>query len=233
VTKLVLALHGQDLGPLLLSSAFRQELAAAGATALQVNIDDEAVAAALRFGPGEQITALVSAWTEDDPAAVAATVAEFVGEPGLHAYRVTEKVRLDPLPTPDGERADVCAQVALLRRPDHMTREDHLAYWLVHHTPIAIRTQNTCGYIQNVVEEALTPRSPEIAAIVEEHFPMAALTDPHEFYGSRGDDAELSRRMTELMDSVARFGAGDGLDVVPTSRYSWILSQPPTPGRMQ
>nr|WP_246304890.1 EthD domain-containing protein [Nocardioides thalensis] len=104
-----------------------------------------------------------------------------------------------------------------------MSREDYLTYWQVHHTPIAIRTQNTCGYIQNIVEEALTPSTPEVAAIVEEHFPMAALTDPHEFYGSRGDDAELNRRMTELMDSVGRFGAGDGLDVVPTSRYFWAL----------
>ena len=62
------------------------------------------------------------------------------------------------------------------------------------------------------------------AAIVEEHFPMAALTDPHAFYGSGGDDAELSRRMTELMASVARFGADQGLDLVPTSRFFWTLS---------
>jgi hypothetical protein len=52
---------------------------------------------------------------------------------------------------------------------------------------------------------------------------MAAMTDPHEFYGSRGDDAELDRRMTELMASVARFGADQGLDLVPTSRYYWSL----------
>lgn len=61
------------------------------------------------------------------------------------------------------------------------------------------------------------------APIVDEHFPMAGLTDPHEFYGGRGDDAELNRRMSELMDSVAKFGAGAGLDVVPTSRYFWTL----------
>ena len=52
---------------------------------------------------------------------------------------------------------------------------------------------------------------------------MAALTDPHAFYGSGGDDAELNRRMTELMASVARFGADQGLDLVPTSRYYWEL----------
>lgn len=225
--KLILALHGPDPGSTLLSPSFREQLVAAGATSLQVNIDDEPVAPALRFGPGAPVTALVSVWAEGDPAAAMSAVASAVDEPDVHAWRVTEKVRLDPLPTPYGVRADVYAQVALLRRPESMTREDYLTYWQVHHTPIAIRTQNTSGYIQNVVEEALTPSTPDVAAIVEEHFPMAALTDPHEFYGSRGDDAELNRRLTELMDSVARFGAGDGLDVVPTSRYSWTLS--PTP----
>ena len=105
-----------------------------------------------------------------------------------------------------------------------MSPAKYLEYWQVHHTPIAIRTQNTSGYIQNIVEEALTPSSPDLAAIVEEHFPMAALTDPHAFYGSGGDDAELARRMTELMASVATFGADQGLDLVPSSRYFWRLN---------
>lgn len=221
--KLILALHGADLAGVLLSPALRDRLAGAGATAVQVNLDDEDVAPALRFGPGAPVTALVSVWAESDPTVLISAVADAVEEPNLHAWRVEEKVRLDPLPTPDGVRADVYAQVALLRRPESMTPEDYLTYWQVHHTPIAIRTQNTRGYIQNIVAKALTPSTPEVAAIVEEHFPMAALTDPHAFYGSRGEDAELSRRMIELMDSVAKFGAGDGLDVVPTSRYSWTL----------
>lgn len=224
MTKVMFALHRPDLGTILLSPEFRAALASAGAQAVAVNLDDADVAPALRFGPAEPITAMVSAWLEaPDPSAVVAAVAEAAGEPELHAYRVTEKVRLDPHPVADGTRLDALAQVALLRRPDHMSRDDYLEYWQVHHTPIAIRTQNTSGYIQNIVEEALTPDSPDVAAIVEEHFPMAALTDPHAFYGSDGDDAELNRRMAELMASVARFGADQGLDLVPTSRYVWRL----------
>jgi hypothetical protein len=223
MTKLMLALHRPDVGTALLSDSFRHNLAATGASALQVNLDDEEVAPAMRFGPAEPITAVVSVWTEENPAAVIAAIAEAAEEPQPHAYSVTERVRLDATPVPDGTRSDVLAQVAVLRRPESMTREDYLRYWLVHHTPIAIRTQNTTAYIQNIVEEALTPSAPVISAIVEEHFPMAAMTDPHEFYGSRGDDAELDRRMTELMASVARFGADQGLDLVPTSRYYWSL----------
>jgi hypothetical protein len=225
VTKLVLALHRPDVGRALLSESFRQQLAATGATALQLNLDDADVASALRFGPADPITAVVSVWTDEDPDAVIAAIAEAADELEPHAYRVTERVRLDPAPVPDGTRSDVLAQVALLRRPETMSREDYLRYWLVQHTPIAIRTQNTSAYIQNIVEETLTPSAPVISAIVEEHFPMAAMTDPHEFYGSGGDDDELNRRMSELMASVARFGADQGLDLVPTSRYHWSLTE--------
>ncbi|GAB2827990.1 EthD domain-containing protein [Actinocorallia aurea] len=224
VTKVVLALHGASLGERLDAASFREALAAVGATGVQVNLDDADVAPALRFGPGEPITALVSVWTGGDPADAVAVVAKAADEPQPHAYRVTERVRLDPAPVPDGVRADVCAQIAVLRRPAAMTREEYLEYWMVHHTPIAIRTQNTSAYIQNIVEQALTPTSPEISAIVEEHFPMAALTDPHAFYGSGGDAAELHRRTDELLTSSARFGATDGLDLVPTSRYAWSLA---------
>lgn len=228
MTKVMLAVHRPDLGEVLRGAGLRAALASAGATAVAVNVDDADVAAALRFGPAEPISAVVSVWLESpDPApaiaAVIEAVRDAVGEADLHAYRVTEKIRLDPHPVADGARLDAFAQVALLRRPEHMSHDDYLEYWQMHHTPIAIRTQNTSGYIQNVVEESLTPSSPDVAAIVEEHFPMAALTDPHAFYGSGGDDAELSRRMTELMASVARFGADQGLDLVPTSRYFWRL----------
>jgi hypothetical protein len=222
VTKLILALH-DDVADVLTSAGFRAQLAAAGATALQVNLDDPDVAPAMRFGPGRPITAIVSVWTASEAAAVVAAVADATDESDLHAYRVDERRRLDPPPVPDGERADALANVAVLRRPESMSREEYLEYWMVSHTPIAIRTQATFGYVQNIVEEPLTPGSPEISAIVEELFPMAAMTDPHAFYGSGGDEAELNRRFTELMASVARFGADKGLDLVPTSRYLWSV----------
>lgn len=222
MTKVIFGIHGFQRDGALTRQPFRDALRAAGASALQVNLDDDAVAAALRFGPGAPITALVSVWA-GEIAPILKVVETAADDPNLHAYRVSERVRLDPEPMPDGVRSDVMAQVALLRRPESMSRDDYLGYWLLTHTAIAIRTQNTSAYIQNVVEEALTAASPTLAAIVEEHFPMAAMSDPHEFYGSRGDDDELNRRMSELMTSVAAFGADQGLDLVPTSRYYWTL----------
>jgi hypothetical protein len=224
MAKLIIALHGTGLDARLAAPELRNALATAGATAVALNLDDADVAPAMmRFGPAARITALVSAWTDGDPAAAVDVVSDAAEEPAPHAYRVREHIRLDPLPVPDGTRSDALADIALLRRPESMPRAEYLRYWLVHHTPIAIRTQNTVAYIQNVVEEALTPSAPDIAAVVEEHFPMAAMTDPHAFYGSGGDKTELDRRITELMASVARFGADTGLDLVPTSRYHWNL----------
>ena len=108
-----------------------------------------------------------------------------------------------------------------------MSPEAWRSDWLDRHTTVAIETQGTFGYVQNPVAArimgAVTEGAPDVAGIVEELFPMAAMTDSHAFYGSGGDDAELHRRFTRLMESVARFGADKDLDLVPTSRYVWSL----------
>ncbi|GED96037.1 hypothetical protein [Gordonia crocea] len=221
-TKLMLTVGGDGVTAAVLDPALRAALAAAGASALQVNVDDEAVAPAMRLHAARPVTAVLSVWTEGEARPVIDAVAEATGV-RPDAYRVTEIVRLDPRPVPDGRRADVLANMALLRRPPTMAQQDYLDYWMLEHTAVAIRTQNTAAYVQNIVDEVVTDGSPALAGIVEEHFPMAAMADPHEFYGSRGDDAELARRINELMASVAKFGAGDGLDLVPSSRYHWRL----------
>lgn len=223
-TKLIAVLHGSDLvidhpdTPV-------ERLAGAGCTRVQVNLDDGDVAPAMRFGPGDSegrpITGFVTVWTSDVPATLA--VLADVDDPAPDVYRVTEHRPVEPPEVPDGVRADAMANIAVLRRPDGMSQEEYLEIWLGSHTAIASETQHTFGYIQNVVEEALTPGAPVISAIVEELFLMAAMTDVHAFYGSGGDDEELNRRITRLMTSVARFGADTGLDLVPTSRYLWNI----------
>lgn len=223
MAKVILALRGPQETAWLFDPALRDSLKQAGGAAFQVNVDDAAVEDALRMDPGVAVTALASIWTSGDVRAALDVVSGAGGTAELEAFRVTEHVRLDPRPTPDGERADLVAQVALLRKPESMSRQDYVDYILLEHTAVSIRVQNTVAYTQNIVEETLTPSSPPVAAIVEEHFRMASLTDPHELYGSRGNDAELERRMSELMDSVVQFGAHRGLDLVPTSQYHWEL----------
>jgi hypothetical protein len=221
VNKNMFLLWGDDLATTLHEQSLREALAAAGVRRLQVNVDDEPVAAAMRIPHFEQpIGAIVSTWDADAGrvAEVLATAAHTV-----HGYAVEERRRLDPPEAWDGSRADALANIAVLRRPADLPREEWLEIWMVGHTPIAVRTQATFGYVQNIVIEKATQGAPDVDALVEELFPSAGITDMHAFYGSRGDDAELNRRLTELMTSVARFGADRDLDLVPSSRYLYEL----------
>jgi hypothetical protein len=219
VTKLIAIYHGTDVSAALHEPALHAALAEGGSTAIQVNVDDADVAPAMRFGPGSPITGFLTVWTDD----VAATAPLMRGA-GTEAYlyRVTERRPVEPPTVPLGVRADALANIAVLRKPEGMSQAEYLEIWIGGHTPIASETQHTFGYIQNIVEEALTPDAPVISAIVEELFLMGGMTDPHVFYGSGGDDEELTRRITKLMTSVARFGADEGLDLAPTSRYLYL-----------
>ena len=181
----------------------------------------------MRFGPGQRITAVVSVWHAPGAEAVVDVVRRL--DATVHAWSVTERVPLVPPSVPDGERTPALANIAFLRRPDSMAHEDWLRYWLEEHTQVAIDTQGTFGYLQHPVLTTLTPDAPgtpEIAGIVEELFPPEAVSDHHAFYGSGGDEAEFRRRFKTLMASCARFGADEGLDLVPSSRYCFDLSQP-------
>ena len=74
----------------------------------------------------------------------------------MHGYAVDERRRLDPPEAWDGSRADALANVAILRRPAELDRAEWLRRWMVDHTPIAIRTQATFGYVQNIVTGPVT-----------------------------------------------------------------------------
>lgn len=211
-----------DVRAALTERALREELAATGASRLQVNLDDEQVAPALRFGVGEPVTAVVSVWGPE-PEAAAELLAARVSTAG---WLVEERRRVDPAETYDGARAAVLANTAVLRRPADLDEHTWLQRWLVDHTPIAIRTQATSAYLQNRVVAPLRgslEEPPRVDALVEECFPLEGMHDVHAFYGSGGDDAELNRRMTELMTSVHRIGADRDLDLVPGSRHLWDL----------
>ena len=214
-------LSGDDLATGLHERALRSALADAGVRRLQLNVDDDHVAEALRIPELDPpVRAIVSTWGAD-PAEVSTTLGEVATT--VHGYAVDERRRLDPPESWDGTRADALANVAILRRPHHIAREEWIRRWMVEHTPIAIRTQATFGYVQNIVTGPVTPDAPPVDALVEELFPSAGIDDMHAFYGSGGDDEELKSRLDRLMASVARIGADRDLDLVPTSRYLYDI----------
>lgn len=220
--KLMYALWGSGLDSALRAPRLHDALRAAGATRLQVNVDDADVREAmLRITTFERpVPAVVSVWTDADPDAISALLAG-VAERSA-GWEVEERVRLVPPPTEDGVRAPALAQIGFLRIPADLDEAEWLQRWHGQHTSVAIETQGTFGYVQNRVL-ATVHGTDRVDAVVEELFPMAAMTDVHAFYGSGGDDAELQRRITRMVQSVTRFGAHTNLDSVPTSRYCYRL----------
>lgn len=136
----------------------------------------------------------------------------------LAAYLVTESVPLRLPASPAGERLPGLANVALLRRPPHLDEATWLARWLVEHTPVAIDTQSTFGYLQNYVVRPLTLGAPRVSAIVEELFPIEAVHSVRAFFGAL-DDTDLAERLSRMVASTAAFGANVDVDTVPTGRY--------------
>ena len=134
------------------------------------------------------------------------------------AYLVTESVPMAPPHSPPGQRAPGLANVALLRRPRDLDADTWRRRWHRDHTPVAIATQSTFGYVQNEVVRPLTAGAPEVSAIVEELFPIEAVGDLHAFFGA-ADDADLADRMRRMVDSTSAFGASTDVDTVPTGRY--------------
>jgi hypothetical protein len=217
------AAWGDDLATTLRDPVLHARLAAAGATRLQVNVDDDAVTPAMRIPTFEEpIGAIVSVWSGGAPGRVSEVLATVTSR--VAGYEVEERLPIPPPAVADGARTDALANIAVLRRPAELSVDDWRHNWLVDHTPVAMATQATFGYVQNVVVRPVTEDAPRVDALVEELFPSAAMTDVHAFYGSGGDDAELNDRFTRLMTSVARFGADRDLDLVPSSRYVYTLA---------
>ncbi|MDN5745947.1 MAG: EthD domain-containing protein [Nocardioidaceae bacterium] len=222
--KLIHILRGENSVEASLSPDLREHLAQIGVQRLQVNVDDAEVAPAqLRFKADERpIRSVVTTWTHGDPDALTQVLraidADVVG------WRVEDRVPLNPPNCGDGQRADAYAQVVLLGKPEGRSHAEWLDRWINSHTAVAIETQSTFGYIQNVVVERLTGKGSSVDAVVEELFPMEAMTDWHVFYDTGGDQAELERRMERMKQSVDYFGARSDMEVVPTSRYVFDLS---------
>jgi hypothetical protein len=205
-------------------------LLAAGARGLQVNVADEAVAGGIMklVHTDPQMEAVLGVWVDSAAAGPRRPFDAAVAPAGwCAAYLVTESEPLpDPAPPAPGERTRGFANLAFLRRPAELDPADWLARWQDEHTPVAIETQSTFRYVQDVVVRALTPDAPRVAGIVEECFPLEALSDLHAFFDAVGDDDRLTRHLERMNESVSRFGANESIDVVPTSEY--VLRRPGT-----
>lgn len=165
---------------------------------------------------------MVSAWlpSRRDRSELEALLAAHAA--GYHGYAVCESVPMAAtLPAADDNgRIDALSQVCLLRRPETMTIDSWLDTWLYSHSDIAMRTQGTVAYIQNIVQAPVTSGAPAVDGIVEECYPPRAYTDLETFFGAPGDPAGMKANIDELLASTARFLPEGGVDRIFTARYT-------------
>jgi len=189
-----------------------------GATDIVVNVHDEEVAAGQpirRSAP--PIRAMVAFWLQcaDDRAACEAVLAAQAKR--VAGYLVVESRPLVHETNPGG-RTPGMNQVTCISRKPGMSDEDFYGYWHTGHREVAIETQSTTGYVRNVIQRALTPGAPARDAIVEETFPIAALTDPKVFYAAN-DDVELEANLARMMESCQRFLDFEPMECTHMSEY--------------
>ena len=201
---------------------------ARGATRIQVNVVDPDLGKPFAAAPDPDqpsLDAAVSMWVDT---AEGSSVAAGLPDPGdggrWHGYLVSEA---EPLrntahpPGPDG-RVPGFAQLVPLTKPDRLSWAEWRRVWQGAHTSVAINTQSSFRYVQNVVLRALTPGAPRFGAVVEECFPTEAAHDLAVFFDAVGDEAKMARHMTAMSESCDRFM--DGLSAIAWTA-EWVIPE--------
>jgi hypothetical protein len=192
---------------------------------LRICVADSAVAAANKRRIESQAPvpdAMLSLWVD-----FAGAAAQW--EPLIDAHVMRKAAYLvaeaEPLvnqqrhPSKPGDRVYGMCHVVFMSGPADMPRDEWLAVWKDSHTQIAIDTQSTFGYRQNLVVRRLSEDTPACDAVVEENFPPEAMTSDHAFYATGGDENLLQQHMNAMMESCARFIDFTRIDVIPMSEY--------------
>ncbi len=196
----------------------------AGAIHVQVNVNDEDVAQgeAIRIRMIEPpMRAMVTFWMEDadEREGCEAVLGEHALE--LHGWLVVESVPIlnRTQLVPHGERTPGVSTIGLVTRRADVSYEKFIETWHGLHRRVAIETQSTFGYVRNEIVRSLTPGNPRFTALVEENFPIEALTDPWVFYDYARNDQEYQERLARMMDSCQRFLDLEYMESHPTSEY--------------
>ena len=208
---------GSELRAALLEKAV-PALREAGAEQIIVNVQDEDVAAGQPMRRSDPpIRSMVAFWmqcADGRQACEAALAAQVQRSAG---YLVVESRPLVHTINPGG-RTEGMNQVTCISRKPGMSDDDFYSYWHSEHKRVAFETQSTTGYVRNVIQRAVTPDAPLWDAIVEETFPIGALSDPKVFYAAK-DDAELKANVDRMMESCHRFLDFEPMECTHMSEY--------------
>jgi hypothetical protein len=206
-----------------------------GAQRLSMGLVDEHVDYALGSRitrMDEPLSGMVSLWLhtalERAPLEqrIGAAVGRCAGYLVVESMPIVNTTRVAPI----GERRPGVNTVAFLKKPDWLSYDEWRERWQGQHTRVAIETQSTFLYVQNVVVRPVTEGAPPWTAIVEEGFPSAALTDPKVFYDAGDSDEKLKRNMRRMIESCKRFIDFDQLESHVMSEYVLKDQVPVNPG---
>ena len=190
-----------------------------GGREICIHVQDDEVAAGTPMPKSSPpIRAMVSFWLENSDdrreceAALAARAKRVAG------YLVVESrplVHERPL----GQRTPGSCQVTCISRRRDISYEEFTRIWHGDHRQVALETQSTSGYVRNEFLRPLTEGAPDQwIAIVEETFPIAALTDPLVFYDAKSKQ-ELDQNLSRMMESCERFLDMEPLEFTHMSEY--------------
>lgn len=197
-----------------------------GASRIRINIRDAIVEpgqALVQRWQAPQMDAVVQFWLPSANArfrkAIDAAIARHCGR--FESWLVAESTILPNVdhPATAGERTWGWSQMSFINFRDDLDRMEAVKFWHSHHTQVAIDTQSNFEYVQNLIVRPLTETAPGYDALVEECFPISALTDPHSFFDAAGDPARFDANLAAMMESCGRFIRFGQIDVMPTSQY--------------
>jgi hypothetical protein len=201
-----------------------RELGVRGLSMNLVDAEARSVARARITHLDPPISGLASFWLDaaDDrgPAeqALATATARLAGYLVVESVPIVNRTRIVPL----GQRTPGIQMVALIERPERLSREAWIEHWHGPHRRVAIETQCTFLYVRNVVVRALTPGAPPWEGIVEEGFPTEAVTDPMLWYKAGGSPEKLRENMGRMLESVQAFLDIARVESHPTSQYRLV-----------
>jgi len=212
-----------------LRGVLAEKLVAAGARKIQINVVDATVAPAAhlrQIRTNSPFDGFVAFWIDSafhhktfEPL-LAEHVARFAG----YAVAESERIPNTAQRVAPGERTPGFSQVCTLQVPPRLTWDAWFDYWQQTHGTLAIETQDTFRYVQNIVVRRLTWDAPPIDGIIEEGFPAGAMTDPHVFFDAINPDGSknaerLALNSQRMTDSCMKFIDFDKMEVIITSEY--------------
>ena len=216
-----LAVSGAELRDALIQTAV-PAMRASGGRLIGLSVDDEHVAAgqavAIRRAQ-PPVRALLTFWMDNSDDRGPCEHILSAHSARLDGYLVVESRPLLHEP-PLGERAPGANLVTAIKKRSDISQAEFIELWNEEHKKVAIETQSTFAYVRNAVVRPLTDQAAPWDGIVEESFPLEALTNPHVWYDAQTEE-EYQTRLSRMMASVTAFLDLENMESTPTSEY-WM-----------